>query len=127
MTPGRDDIEGDAGDRVPDRARSPPHKSGAADRYGGQYCATKASFTGDGARMPRTCPTRTHPDLTRDVSGYLDPARRELMRVADATPFTPAPERRLRNSAGRSPVTTLVVKDRALDHDPMRALRPPSP
>jgi uncharacterized metal-binding protein len=187
----------------------------AADRYGCQYCATKASFVGDEARMPKTCPTRTHAEVAGDVSGYLDDERQELMRVADATPFTP--ERQLRNrveelvayAQGRgyqsfgvafcvrlleaeglaahlvccrvgavdydriglpkahpdrfaaicnpvaqarllnlakvdlvaqmglclghdlvlqeeceAPVTTLVVKDRALDHNPMRALRP---
>jgi uncharacterized metal-binding protein len=67
----------------------------ATERYGCQYCATKGSFTGERRRMPTTCPTRTHAELTRDVSGYSDPDRRELMRVADATPFTP--DRRMRN------------------------------
>jgi uncharacterized metal-binding protein len=67
----------------------------AAERYGCQYCATKASFTGDAGRMPKTCPTRTHAELAGDVEPYLTPDRRELMRVADATPFTP--ERRLRS------------------------------
>lgn len=66
-------------------------------RYGCQYCQTKASFTGEAARMPKTCPTRTHAELATDVSSYLEPDRAELMRAADATPFTPAPERRLRN------------------------------
>lgn len=73
-----------------------------AERYGCQYCATKASFTGEAGRMPKTCPTRTHPELAGDVSGYLDADRQELMRVADATPFTE--ERRL-----RSRVEELVV------------------
>lgn len=80
--------------------REPPEDAGPhlpAERYGCQYCATRASFTGDAARMPKTCPTRTHADLTRDVSGYLEPDRQELMRVADSTPFTSGPERRLRN------------------------------
>jgi len=45
--------------------------------------------------MPKTCPTRTHAELTGDVSGYLDPDRQELMRVADGTPFTA--DRTLRN------------------------------
>ena len=66
-----------------------------ADRYGCQFCATKASFTGDGGRMPKTCPTRTHAELAADVSSYLEPERAELMRVADATPFTE--DRRLRS------------------------------
>jgi hypothetical protein len=53
------------------------------------HCQTAASFKGDTARMPRTCPTRTHAEEECDA-----------------------------------PVTTLVVKDRALDHHPVRALRP---
>jgi uncharacterized metal-binding protein len=57
-------------------------------RYGCQHCSTTACFTGDHGRMPTTCPSRTHPALAGDVAGYLDPARQELMRVADTTPFT---------------------------------------
>ena len=67
----------------------------ASDRYGCQYCATKASFTGEERRMPKTCPTRTHADVATDVASYLEPDRAELMRVADATPFTE--DRRLRS------------------------------
>ncbi len=55
--------------------------------YGCIHCATAASFKGDGARMPRTCPTRTHADVARDATPYLSPERRALMRAADATPF----------------------------------------
>jgi uncharacterized metal-binding protein len=45
--------------------------------------------------MPRSCPTRTHEETTRDVSGYLSAERSALMRVADETPF--AHDGRLRN------------------------------
>lgn len=38
--------------------------------------------------MPEGCPTLTRPDITKDVTPYLDPDRAELMRVADAAPFT---------------------------------------
>ena len=75
--------------------QDPPE--GAAERYGCQYCRTKASFTGDGARMPKTCPTRTHAALAKDFTSYLEPDRARLMQVADSTPFTPGPEPRLRN------------------------------
>lgn len=57
--------------------------------YGCAHCTTAGSFKGDVSRMPRTCPTRTHDELTRDVSGYLDVERQELMRAADTTPFKP--------------------------------------
>lgn len=70
-------------------------KEKLADRYGCLYCGTTASFRGETARMPKTCPTLTDPELTTDVSGYLTPERAELMRVADATPFTE--DRVLRN------------------------------
>jgi uncharacterized metal-binding protein len=63
----------------------------AAAPYGCRFCATAACFTGDGdqARMPTTCPTRTHAELASDVSSYLGAERRALMRVADQTPMTP--------------------------------------
>lgn len=200
----------------------------ASDVYGCMHCATAASFKGDTARMPRTCPTRTHADVARDPAPYLAPERAALMRDADATPFdeagrlrtrvdelvafarargmrrvgvafcvslireaqelgrriqsggleaelvccrvgaidyeeiglpkahpdrfaaicNPVAQAKLLNAAKvdlvaqvglcighdlvlqeecDAPVTTLVVKDRALDHHPVRALRPPPP
>lgn len=50
-------------------------------------CHTAAAFRGDCSRMPQGCPTLTRPDLTKDVSSYLEPERAELMRVADLAPF----------------------------------------
>jgi uncharacterized metal-binding protein len=58
-----------------------------APEYGCRHCATVASFTGESARMPTGCPTRTLPSLTHRVSPYLLPARQELMLAADETPF----------------------------------------
>lgn len=54
--------------------------------YGCTHCATAASFKGDRARMPTTCPTRTHP-AAADAGPYRSAERQALMRVADATPF----------------------------------------
>lgn len=55
--------------------------------YGCATCHTAAAFRGDCGRMPASCPTLTRPDLTKDVSTYLEPERAELMRVADLAPF----------------------------------------
>jgi uncharacterized metal-binding protein len=55
--------------------------------YGCLHCATAASFAGDAARMPRTCPTRTHAEIARDAAPYLEGERQALMRAADGTPF----------------------------------------
>lgn len=63
--------------------------------YGCRHCATAASFTGEVSRMPRTCPTLTHPPLAQAIEPYLSPDRLELMRIADETPFTE--ERQLRS------------------------------
>lgn len=60
-------------------------------------CHTAASFSGNCSRMPEGCPTVARPELTRDPRPYLPPDRAHLMQVADAAPFTPAPERRKRN------------------------------
>lgn len=38
--------------------------------------------------MPEGCPTLTNPALTKDVVSYLEPERAQIMRVADAAPFT---------------------------------------
>jgi len=57
--------------------------------YGCLHCTTAGSFKGDVSRMPRTCPTRTHPEVAGDTSGYLGAERQALMRAADATPFKP--------------------------------------
>jgi len=56
--------------------------------FGCIHCATAASFKGNTARMPKTCPTRTHAEVAGDAAPYLSPERRALMRAADATPFT---------------------------------------
>jgi len=63
--------------------------------YGCLSCKTAASFKGLYDRMPKTCPTLTHQDLTTDVSAYLSDPLQKLMQVADETPFTL--ERVLRN------------------------------
>lgn len=59
-------------------------------------CRTAASFRGDCERMPEGCPTRAKPELTKDVSSYLEPERAQIMRVADAAPFTPEKVKRNR-------------------------------
>ncbi len=86
---------------APRSLANPPAGSGALTSvpgddppYGCLHCATAASFRGDAARMPKTCPTRTHAEVARDTAPYLTPERQALMRAADATPFTG--DRRLR-------------------------------
>ena len=64
--------------------------------YGCLHCATAASFKGDTARMPKTCPTRTHPEMARDSAPYLDRERQALMRAADGIPFDEAGRLRTR-------------------------------
>ncbi|MBI2393050.1 MAG: DUF1847 domain-containing protein, partial [Deltaproteobacteria bacterium] len=66
-----------------------------AQPYGCLYCATAASFRGETARMPKTCPTRTHLALAHDPAPYREPERHATMVAADGTPFTG--ERVLRN------------------------------
>lgn len=68
----------------------------ADSTYGCLHCTTAASFTGDAARMPDTCPTRTHRALTHDPAPYLEPDRAALMRAADALPFAADGRRRTR-------------------------------
>ncbi len=63
--------------------------------FGCRHCATRASFVGGAARMPRDCPTTTHGDVAKDVSGYRSDERQTLMRAANDAPFTP--DGRLRN------------------------------
>jgi uncharacterized metal-binding protein len=63
--------------------------------YGCLYCATAASFRGETARMPKTCPTKTHLAVVHDPAPYLEPDRHAMMVAADSTPFTE--ERVLRN------------------------------
>ncbi len=57
--------------------------------FGCQHCVTRASFVGGNVRMPRDCPTTTHPDVAKDVSGYVSPERQALMRAANDAPYTP--------------------------------------
>ena len=64
--------------------------------FGCATCCTAAAFRGDVERMPANCPTLTHPALTRDTSSYLEPDRAEVMRAADATPFTADKKKRNR-------------------------------
>ena len=73
--------------------------------FGCLHCATAGSFKGDVSRMPRTCPTRTHTEVAGDVTGCLG---HDLVLQQEC----------------HAPVTTLVVKDRALDHHTVAALRP---
>lgn len=37
--------------------------------------------------MPKTCPTLTHPEITKDSTPYLADEEASVMRAADATPF----------------------------------------
>jgi uncharacterized metal-binding protein len=67
----------------------------APTEYGCRHCATAAAFTGEGRRMPPSCPTLTHAPIARGIRAYLTPDRQELMRVADETPF--AEDGHLRN------------------------------
>lgn len=69
---------------------SPPYTSACAT------CHTAGSFRGDCERMPEGCPTRARPELTKDLSSYREPEHAELMRVADASPFTPEKQKRNR-------------------------------
>lgn len=57
--------------------------------YGCLYCQTAASFKGDTARMPKTCPTLTHEEIAKDIQGYREEPLKTLMQKADRTPFTP--------------------------------------
>jgi uncharacterized metal-binding protein len=59
-------------------------------------CHTAASFRGECARMPEGCPTLARPTLTKDMASYREPERAQIMRVADAAPFTPQREKRSR-------------------------------
>lgn len=45
--------------------------------------------------MPKTCPTLTHQEITKDVTGYQDESRHNMMVVADQAPFNE--QRVLRN------------------------------
>lgn len=55
--------------------------------YACSTCQTVASFRGDCTRMPEGCPTLTHPEITKDVSGYLEEAPQAIMQTADKAPF----------------------------------------
>lgn len=46
--------------------------------------------------MPAECPTLARPELTKDLAGYRTPDRAQIMRVADAAPFTPEKQKRNR-------------------------------
>lgn len=69
--------------------------SEARKSYGCLYCRKAASFKGQVERMPKTCPTLTHSELTTNISDYLSEPWQNVMQVADQTPFTP--DRVLRN------------------------------
>ncbi|MDA8442397.1 MAG: DUF1847 domain-containing protein [Peptococcaceae bacterium] len=75
--------------------------------YGCNYCKSAASFKGDYAKMPKTCPTLTHAELTKEVSGYLVEPYRSIMQVADQTPFDA-------NRVLRNRVEELIVYLKAL-------------
>ncbi|HUX38227.1 MAG TPA: DUF1847 domain-containing protein [Rectinemataceae bacterium] len=63
--------------------------------YACAFCASQACLRGDFDRMPLSCPTRTEPDIARDVEPYLADSVHAEMLAADAAPFTA--EGRLRN------------------------------
>ena len=75
-------------------------------------CRTAASFSGNCDRMPEGCPTLARPELTRDIGTYRMADRAHLMQVADAAPFTPAPERRKRD---RVEELVFYAKERGLE------------
>ena len=100
----------------PNEMRNSHPDSAAPAPYGCLHCTTAGSFKGDVSKMPRTCPTRTHDELAGDTSGYLGAERQALMRAADASPFKP-------DGTHRNRVEELAVKDRALDHHTVAALR----
>jgi uncharacterized metal-binding protein len=62
--------------------------TGPDEHYGCATCGTAAAFRGDRSRMPASCPTLTHPEISKDAAPYLEPERAGVMRAADATPFT---------------------------------------
>jgi uncharacterized metal-binding protein len=72
----------------------PPEKNGAA--YACSHCAKASCFRGEFDAMPKTCPTRTEPEVSRDAAPYLDPTRIAEMQAADHAPFTPDGEKRNR-------------------------------
>lgn len=55
--------------------------------YACSICATQACLRGELERMPRTCPTRTRPEIAREAAPYLERGLHEEMLVADAAPF----------------------------------------
>lgn len=59
-------------------------------------CRSAGAFKGERNRMPAACPTLTHPQIADDETSYLEPDRLDLMRVADASPFTEEREMRSR-------------------------------
>ena len=58
-------------------------------------CGNQSCFRGDFGRMPPTCPTLTHPAITRDATPYAGEDIHAEMVDADAAPF--APDGSLRN------------------------------
>ncbi|OHE62797.1 MAG: hypothetical protein A2413_12530 [Treponema sp. RIFOXYC1_FULL_61_9] len=56
--------------------------------YACSICATSAWLRGDFDRMPKACPTRTHPEISRDPRPYGEEALDAQMKDADATPYT---------------------------------------
>jgi len=64
--------------------------------YACNNCRTAAAFRGACERMPLGCPTLTHPEITKDVSGYLEADAQELMQVANQSPFDEAGKKRTR-------------------------------
>jgi uncharacterized metal-binding protein len=93
--------------------------------------------------MPTTCPTLTHPEVAWDAAPYKEPSTHTEMESADGTPFATDGQKRNRieelaeyaKSQGIERIgiafcvsltkeaQKLVVKDRALDHHSVTALR----
>ena len=75
------------------------HSAGSGERadrpHGCSTCVRTSCLLGKIDRMPTTCPTLTHANLTRDARPYLEPATHDEMVSADATPTTE--DGRLRN------------------------------
>ncbi len=67
-----------------------------APLYACSHCAKASCFRGELDAMPKTCPTRTEPELARDARPYRGEPRHAEMLAADHAPFTDAGEKRNR-------------------------------
>lgn len=51
-------------------------------------CTKSSCLRADFEHMPSTCPTLTHPEVSRDAGPYQEPGTHAQMVSADGTPFT---------------------------------------